>query len=180
MARIARSIRPTRRTSRPHSMRSCRRRRSRWSVPHACGQYAGLWAIPRRRPARPRAADAAAPRDRDRLYLRAQRLRYEWGVHCFFAAKVNSRLSRSRRRCMAAMRNGQRTSGCCSMSAKNWTPRGRSSDDLWARLTRHFSCAEILEIIALVGFYRTVSLYANALRLPLEPNSVRFPATPIT
>jgi hypothetical protein len=25
-----------------------------------------------------------------------------------------------------------------------------------------------------------VSLYANALRLPLEPNSVRFPATPIT
>jgi alkylhydroperoxidase family enzyme len=41
------------------------------------------------------------------------------------------------------------------------------SDDLWARLTCHFSSAQILEIIALVGFYRTVSLYANALRLPL-------------
>jgi alkylhydroperoxidase family enzyme len=54
------------------------------------------------------------------------------------------------------------------------------SDDLWTRLTRHFSSAQILEIIALVGFYRTVSLYANALRLPLEPNAVRFPATPIT
>jgi hypothetical protein len=25
-----------------------------------------------------------------------------------------------------------------------------------------------------------VSLYANALRLPLEPNAVRFPAKPIT
>ena len=52
------------------------------------------------------------------------------------------------------------------------------SDDLWARLTCHFSSAQILEIIALVGFYRTVSLYANALRLPLEPYAARFPATP--
>ena len=34
-------------------------------------------------------------------------------------------------------------------------------------------------ILTLVGFYRTVSLYANALRLPLEPNAVRFPVTAI-
>jgi hypothetical protein len=33
-------------------------------------------------------------------------------------------------------------------------------------------------LVALSDGY--VSLYANALRLPLEPNSVRFPATPIT
>ena len=49
-----------------------------------------------------------------------------------------------------------------------------------ARLIRHFSPAQILEIIALVGFYRTVSLFANALKLPLEPYALRFPAMPTT
>jgi len=49
------------------------------------------------------------------------------------------------------------------------------SDALWARFSRHFTPEQILEIIALVGFYRTVSLHANALRLPLEPNTARFP-----
>ena len=46
---------------------------------------------------------------------------------------------------------------------------------MWSRLSRHFTSGQILEIIALIGFYRTVSLHANALRLPLEPTAARFP-----
>jgi alkylhydroperoxidase family enzyme len=44
-------------------------------------------------------------------------------------------------------------------------------------LKAHYSDEKILEIIQLCGFYRTVSYFANALDLPLEPNTARFPQT---
>jgi len=43
------------------------------------------------------------------------------------------------------------------------------SDALWARLAKTFSVEQILELIALVGFYHTVSFFANGLRLAPEP-----------
>ena len=106
---------------------------------------------------------------------------YEWGVHiAFFGGKVKFTPEQ-----IAATVHGGNVEWaeneqvlldvCQELDATR-----SISDDLWTRLTRHFSSAQILEIIALVGFYRTVSLYANALRLPLERNAVRFPATPIT
>jgi alkylhydroperoxidase family enzyme len=42
-------------------------------------------------------------------------------------------------------------------------------------LSLHYDEAQILEIIMLCGFYRTVSYLANTLALPLEPSAVRFP-----
>ncbi len=42
-------------------------------------------------------------------------------------------------------------------------------------LKTHYSEDKILEIIQLCGFYRTVSYFANALDLPLEPGVARFP-----
>lgn len=42
-------------------------------------------------------------------------------------------------------------------------------------LKAHYGNDKILEIIQLCGFYRTVSYFANALDLPLEPNVARFP-----
>src|SRR5262245_9035193 len=50
------------------------------------------------------------------------------------------------------------------------------SDDMWAALARTFSVEQIFELIALVGFYHTVSFFANGLRLPLEPFGAPFPA----
>jgi alkylhydroperoxidase family enzyme len=49
------------------------------------------------------------------------------------------------------------------------------SDALWERSIKHFTPEQIIEIIALVGFYRTVALHANALDLPREPFAARFP-----
>ena len=37
------------------------------------------------------------------------------------------------------------------------------------------SLGEILEIIQLCGFYRTVAYFANGLDPPLEPSAARFP-----
>ena len=49
------------------------------------------------------------------------------------------------------------------------------SDTLWARLRQQHSEEAMLELLLLAGFYRTVSYLTNALRLPLEPDGVRFP-----
>jgi alkylhydroperoxidase family enzyme len=43
-------------------------------------------------------------------------------------------------------------------------------------LSAHYDGAQILEIMLLCGFYRTVAYLANGLALPLEDNAARFPA----
>lgn len=45
---------------------------------------------------------------------------------------------------------------------------------LWAELKRAFSDEQILELIMLAGFYRTVGYLTNALALPLESYAARF------
>jgi len=104
------------------------------------------------------------------------RCEYEWGVHiAVFAAKAKL----TPRQIEATVLGGDAgwsedeqvlLAVCDELDATRTL-----SDALWARFSRHFTPEQILEIIALVGFYRTVSLHANALRLPLEPNTARFP-----
>jgi alkylhydroperoxidase family enzyme len=104
------------------------------------------------------------------------RCEYEWGVHiALFAAKVKL----TPRQIEATALGGD----------ADWTPDDQIlldvceeldstrhiSDALWQRLADHFTPEQVLEIIALIGFYRTVSLHANALALPLEPFAARFP-----
>jgi alkylhydroperoxidase family enzyme len=50
------------------------------------------------------------------------------------------------------------------------------TDDTWAALAVHFDEAQILEAIALVGYYHTISFLCRGLELPLEGWSARFPA----
>jgi alkylhydroperoxidase family enzyme len=52
--------------------------------------------------------------------------------------------------------------------------RSTLSETEFATLKSHYDEAQILEIIMLCGFYRTVSYLANGLALPLEPNAARF------
>jgi alkylhydroperoxidase family enzyme len=49
------------------------------------------------------------------------------------------------------------------------------SDESWRRLAAAFSVEQILELIALVGFYHTVAFFANGLKLAPEPRSAPFP-----
>jgi alkylhydroperoxidase family enzyme len=49
------------------------------------------------------------------------------------------------------------------------------SDELWTALAATFSVEQVLELIALVGFYHSVSFFANGLRLPLEPYGTPLP-----
>ena len=109
------------------------------------------------------------------------RCEYEWGVHiALFAAKVKLTPEQ-----VAATVTG----GDADWSAdervlldvcQELDATRHISDALWQRLSEHFVPEQILEVIALIGFYRMVSLHANALCLPLEPFAARFPAPAVS
>ena len=104
------------------------------------------------------------------------RCEYEWGVHiAFFAGKAKFTPEQ-----IEATVNGGEAGWSADEKVlldvcQELDVARTISDPLWERFTEHFRAEQILEIIALVGFYRTVSLHANALRLPLEPYAARFP-----
>ena len=104
------------------------------------------------------------------------RCEYEWGVHVtVFAAKAKL-TSRQIEATVLGGDAGWTEDEQMLLDVCEELDSARTlSDALWSRLSRHFTSEQILEIIALIGFYRTVSLHANALRLPLEPNAARFP-----
>jgi 4-carboxymuconolactone decarboxylase len=47
----------------------------------------------------------------------------------------------------------------------------RISDALWTDLRRHWSDAQLVELIVLVGFYHTISFVVNGLCVKLEPTA---------
>ena len=49
-------------------------------------------------------------------------------------------------------------------------------DALWTDLRAKFSEEAVMELLMLAGFYRTVSYLTNALRMPLESGTPRFPS----
>jgi len=103
---------------------------------------------------------------------------YEWGVHvAFFAERTG--LSAEQ---VASTVTGASDAAC-------WTPDEQALlalvDDLvdhhalldatWSTLAAHFDDAQILEAIALVGYYHTISFLCRGLDLPPEANAARFP-----
>ena len=104
---------------------------------------------------------------------------YEWGVHiAFFAERV--RLNDEQ---VAATVTGGADAPCWSESEQaliaavdELVDRRSIGDGTWAKLKAHFDEPQILELIALVGYYHTISFLCRALELPLEPYAARFPA----
>jgi alkylhydroperoxidase family enzyme len=105
---------------------------------------------------------------------------YEWGVHiALFAGKV--RFGETE---IAAIVHGEADEAC-------WAPEERALlavvDDLvdrrtitepvWTEARSHFDEAQLLEVIALVGYYHTISFLCRALDLPLESYAARFPGS---
>jgi alkylhydroperoxidase family enzyme len=104
---------------------------------------------------------------------------YEWGVHvASFAAKAGFTSAQLE----ATVRGGH---DCGSWSeAESVLVRlcdglhtsSEISDELWRDLRGCYGEEAILEILMLIGQYRTISIMTNGLRLPLEPWAARFPA----
>jgi alkylhydroperoxidase family enzyme len=104
---------------------------------------------------------------------------YEWGVHvAFFVERVGLTPEQVR-----ATARGTGNDPAWSDEEKllvrmvdELHDSSSLSDEAWESLTRTFSVEQIFELIALVGFYHTVSYFANGLRLPPEPYAAPFPA----
>jgi alkylhydroperoxidase family enzyme len=121
-------------------------------------------------------------RERELVILRVcanNRSEYEWGVH---AAGFATKAGFSNDQLKATVR-GSPADGC-------WAERdslllrlcdtlhesSEISEALWQELRTSFSEEAVLELLMLIGQYRTVSIMTNGLRLPLEPWAQRFPS----
>lgn len=106
------------------------------------------------------------------------RCEYEWGVHvAIFAGPAKLTEAEVR-----ATVQGDAASSCWSPAEQALIAavdalhhRATFSDAEFAALAAHYDEPQILEIMLLCGFYRTVSYLANGLKLPLEENAARFP-----
>jgi alkylhydroperoxidase family enzyme len=104
---------------------------------------------------------------------------YEWGVHvALFAGKAGFSSEQ-----IAAMVNGPADATCWPEEEQallaivdDLVDRRTVSGSTWTALSAHFDDAQILEAIALVGYYHTISFLCRGLDLPLEDWSARFPA----
>lgn len=97
---------------------------------------------------------------------------YEWGVHAAWFAERTG-LTHAH---LAATLSGQSHDLVWSDEerllirlADELHDTADVSDELWRELAAAFSIEQIVELMALVGFYHTVSFFANGLRLPMEP-----------
>ena len=105
---------------------------------------------------------------------------YEWGVHvAFFAERVGLTPEQIR-----ATVHGAGDDAAWSDEEKllvrmvdELHDSSSLSDETWEALSRTWSVEQIVECIALVGFYHTVAYFANGLRLAPEPYGVPFPSS---
>jgi alkylhydroperoxidase family enzyme len=103
---------------------------------------------------------------------------YEWGVHiAFFAAKVGFGPAE-----IAATVHGPADAACWPAEEQallalvdDLVDRRTIVDATWTALSAHFDETQILEAIALAGYYHTISFLCRGLDLPLEDWAARFP-----
>jgi len=103
---------------------------------------------------------------------------YEWGVHiALFAGKVGFGASE-----IAATVNGTTNDGCWTASEQtliglvdDLVDQRTIGEATWSALSSHFDETQILEAIALTGYYHTISFLCRGLALPPEPWAPRFP-----
>lgn len=104
---------------------------------------------------------------------------YEWGVHiALFASKVGFGPDE-----IAATVHGAADASCWANDERvlismvdELVDHRTITPGTWQAAEAHFDQAQILEVIALVGFYHTITFLCRGLDLPLEPWAARFPA----
>lgn len=124
-----------------------------------------------------------ALRDREIVILRVTAYydcEYEWGVHVAIfasAAKLTGVQVSATRLMLANAPVWSEREQRLLAAVDAFCHRGVLTDDALDAFTEDWTKAQQLEILALCGAYDTVSLVANAARLPPEPFAKRFPAS---
>ncbi len=103
---------------------------------------------------------------------------YEWGVHvAFFAERVGLTTPQ-----IASLTYGRSTDPCWSDERDRLVIEATDAlhddsdigDELWTRLARVFTEAELLDLLMLAGWYHAISYTAKAARVELEAGVPRF------
>lgn len=119
-------------------------------------------------------------RQREILILRTTAMlgaEYEWSVHvAFFAAKAGFTAADIRATVRGTAADWKDDEAMLIRLAGTLVHVATIDDALWQEATAYFSPAQMIEIIALVGFYHMVSFTVNATGVALEPGAPRFPA----
>ncbi|MGH7397387.1 MAG: carboxymuconolactone decarboxylase family protein [Candidatus Rokuibacteriota bacterium] len=103
---------------------------------------------------------------------------YEWGVHvAFFAERVGFTPAQ-----VAATCGAQASAGAFPERERLLIrlvdalhDEARVGDTLWAALRAAWTEEQLIELVALTGFYHLISFVTTALRVPLESYGARFP-----
>ncbi|WP_148615981.1 carboxymuconolactone decarboxylase family protein [Nocardioides rubriscoriae] len=102
---------------------------------------------------------------------------YEWGVHvATYAARAGLDAEQ-----VASLTTGGPADPCWTDDERVLVELADSlldtcdvDDSLWSRLAQVHSEEAILELLMLVGAYRSISCLVRSLRLPFEPGAARF------
>ena len=104
---------------------------------------------------------------------------YEWGVHvALFATKVGFGPTE-----IDATVHGATDAACWAPDEQalvaivdDLVDRRTIAEATWTTARKHFDEAQLLEVIALAGYYHTISFLCRGLDLPLESYAARFPS----
>lgn len=103
---------------------------------------------------------------------------YEWGVHvAFFASRVGLTAAQ-----VTSLTHGGSTDACWTDSRDRLLIAAADAlhddsdigDPLWADLAAVFTEAELLDLLALAGWYHAISYLGRAARVPLEEGAPTF------
>lgn len=119
-------------------------------------------------------------RDRELVILRTcARLgsEYEWGVHVsFFGGKAEISVADAAATCapLTEATPFSQRERLLIRTVDELVDTSDISDALFAELIREWSREQLVEIVALTGFYHLIAFTTNAFRVPLESYAARF------
>lgn len=103
---------------------------------------------------------------------------YEWGVHAVFfgpAVGLDEAVLDALATAPADAPIFDPHTRLLVTAADELADGGQLSDGTWQELAAIFEPAQLLELVILCGWYRTLSTVITSVRLPLEPWAARFP-----
>jgi alkylhydroperoxidase family enzyme len=101
---------------------------------------------------------------------------YEWGVHAVaFAAALGLDEAWLAATVSGGPQDFDDRQGLLVALVDELHETATVSDELWSRLAAAWTEEQLLELLALVGFYHLVAFICNGARVPLEGWAARFP-----
>ncbi len=102
---------------------------------------------------------------------------YEWGVHvAFFAGKAGFGEAELAATVHAGPEAWRGAEAVLVRIVDALVDEATLGDALWAEAAAHFTPAQLVEILSLVGFYHLVAFVVNATGIAREPGAPGFPA----